>query len=325
MRAESDGTAYSVVRIDGTSGQRTVLYSVDYEETAMRVPVLTSALLIVVSVCCAAQPMRVVRPSVSQVLEQMTSSKWKERRAAFYDALALLESGKQRISDSDMLRRSLIQLLAAENSLNKPPEELAKQKPVIKDDTEDGVDKTLPPGTWSEERSEYYAELIGSVADLDDERAIPVLLAAAPTGGMATRGVARFGTIALDAVLAQVQGPDSDLAAGALFVIVEMLKLHTVNDAASQLRIKSALRAALASSDPRRRNCAVYAIEHLDDREEFVPTLRQLAEHDPAKLSGQPLKDGSIGDIYFVRRNAKRVLDSIARHEPLPSLPRTEH
>ncbi len=33
LTTESDGTAYSVVRINGTSGQRTVLYSVDYEET----------------------------------------------------------------------------------------------------------------------------------------------------------------------------------------------------------------------------------------------------------------------------------------------------
>jgi hypothetical protein len=251
----------------------------------------------------------------------MTSSKWKERRTAFYGALTLLESGWQNASDADTLRCGLIQLLDRENSLNKPPEELARQRTVPRDDEEEAADKTLPPGTWSEERSDYYADLIGSVADLDDERAIPVLLAAAQTGGMAAQGVARFGITALDPVLEQVRGSDSMLACGAIFVIHEMLKLRTANDAGSQLRIKNALREALSSTDSWRRSYAVSAIEYLDGREEFVPTLKQLAEHDPAKLGGQPLKDGSIGDIYYVRQDARRVLQGIAKHERPPAGP----
>ncbi len=287
----------------------------------MRATVLISTLLATAAYCVSAQPTRSVYPTVSQVLDRMTSSKWKERRTAFYGAISLLESGWQNASDADTLRCGLIQLLTRENSLNKPPEELARQRTVPRDDEEEAADKTLPPGTWSEERSDYYADLIGSVADLDDERAIPVLLAVTPTGGMATQGVARFGTKVLDPVLEQVKGPDSNLAAGALFVILEMLKLRTVNDTASHLRIKDALRTTLASPDARRRDCAIYAIEFLDDREEFVPMLKQLAEHDPDKLTGQPLKDGSIGDIYFVRRNARRVLQCIAKHERPPAGP----
>jgi hypothetical protein len=240
--------------------------------------------------------------------------------AAFYDAVTLLEADKRSASEIDRLRRGLIRLLTTENDLAESPEKLARRSTVIEDEKETS-DGTLPPGAWSEERTEYYAELIGSVAALDDERAIPVLLAVATSGGMAAQGVARFGTKALDAVLEQANGPDSKLAEGALFVIKQMLNLRTVHDAASLSRIKNALRTALASSDPGRRDSAVYAIEFLADREEFVPMLKQLAEHDPAKLSGQPLDDGGVGDLYFVRYNAKRVLDSIAKHEPLPSLP----
>lgn len=240
--------------------------------------------------------------------------------AAFYDALALLESDKRSASEIDRLRRGLIELLTMEIDVAQSPDKLARQSAVTADGKR--VSSGTPPlGAWSEEHSEYFAELVGSVAALDDERAIPVLLAVATSGGMAAQGVARFGTKALDAVLEQANGPDSKLAEGALFVITQMLNLRTVHDAASLSRIKNALRTALASSDPGRRDSAVYAIEFLADREEFVPMLKQLAEHDPAKLSAQPLNDGSVGDLYFVRYNAKRVLDNIARHEPLPRLP----
>ena len=154
------------------------------------------------------------------------------------------------------------------------------------------------------------------MAALRDERAIPALLGAAPTGGMATQGVARFGRKALDAVLEQVKSPNSDLASGAIFVLRDMLEFRTVNDPDSHLRIKNALRSALASPDSIVRSSAVGAIEFLDDREEFVAVLKDLAEHDPDKLAGQPLFDGTIGDAYFVRQIAKRLLRSIASHEP---------
>jgi hypothetical protein len=101
------------------------------------------------------------------------------------------------------------------------------------------------------------------VADFNDERAIPALLGAAGTGGMATRGVARFGKKALDLTLKQTESRDADLANGAAFVIREMLEMHTVSDPDSHIRIKSALRSALARPEFEVREAAIGAIEYL--------------------------------------------------------------
>jgi len=249
-----------------------------------------------------------------------------ERSKAFDEAATLLASGKLPAADVDNLKLGLIQLLVTEN--NEIQSLIAErnrsvrtagatgQSPASQRSADETADEAAPSGTESEDLSEYYPELIGTVAALRDERAIPALLGAAPTGGMATRGVARFGRKALDAVLEQVKSQDSELASGAIFVLRDMLEFRTANDPDSRLRIKNALRSALASPDSGVRYSAVGAIEYLDDREEFVPTLKDLAEHDPDKLAGQLLFDGTIGDAYFVRQIAKRLLLSIANHEP---------
>ncbi len=277
----------------------------------MRVAVLIPAFLVIAAICDAAQQAKVARPSVSQVRERMTSSKWRDRAAAFEDALRLLRSGTQSADETDRLRHSLIELLAKEEDLNR-----ARAKTMVLPRT-----MTKEEAAEAEEKYEYFTSLITSVSLLDDERAIPALLAVATTGGVACEGVARFGTKALDAVLEQARGPDSRLAAGALFVVIKMLGLRTVTDPVSLLRIKEALRTAIASSDPNPRQVAVWAIEYLEDREEFVPALKEIAAHDPAKLSGQPLWDGTIGDHYFVRSTAGLVLQRILNREPLPTTP----
>jgi len=169
---------------------------------------------------------------------------------------------------------------------------------------------------YGEGKSEYYAGLIAFVAGLNDERAIPALLGAAGSGGMATRAVAQFGKKALDTTLAQVKNPDPHLAEGALWVIREMLKMHTVPGPDSHLRIKDTLKSALASPDHDVRETAMFAIEYLDEREEFVPMLQNIAEHDPYK---SPFNLGGTGDRednqYVVRRGARLLLRKIANHE----------
>jgi hypothetical protein len=62
-------------------------------------------------------------------------------------------------------------------------------------------------------------------------------------------------------------------------------------------------------------------IEYLEDREEFVPALKEIEKHDPYKLPGQPMEDGTIGDRYSVRLIAGLVLQRILNHEPLPTTP----
>lgn len=260
----------------------------------MRLTVLISVFLAVAGLA-AAQQASTVYPTVSSVLDRMNSPTWTEREKAFEDATELVASGKQTPRDVDQLRLGMIQLLATENN----------DKVPAADERE------------GEENSEYYANLIGFVASLGDERAIPSLLGAASTGGIAIRGVAQFGKKALGPTLEQVKSPDPKLASGAVYVIREMLKMGTVSDPDSHLRIKNSLRSALASPEFAVRLSAIGAIEYLDDREEFVPMLKDAAEHDPVKLAGQKPDDGGDnGEFYPARQDARRLLRKIANHEP---------
>ncbi|MBZ5682709.1 MAG: hypothetical protein LAO24_21660 [Acidobacteriia bacterium] len=250
-----------------------------------------------------AQQSASVHQNVSRALQKLHSQTWADRSKAFEEAAALLAS-KQTPGDNDKLRVGLIQLLATENIQTKI---LANHHNA----DEDAEEKD------TEEYSEYYANLIGAVADLKDERAVPSLLGAANTGGMATRGIARFGKKALNLVLEQASSRDPSLASGAVFVIREMLEMHTVTDPDSHQRMKNALRLALGSPDFGVRDSAIYAIEYLDDREEFVIVLNEVAEHDPFKLAGEKPDDSrDIGKLYPVRHHARSLLRKIAEHQP---------
>jgi HEAT repeat protein len=223
----------------------------------------------------------------------MKSPTWTERKKAFEDATDPAGAEKRTTSDADRLRLAVIQLLITENNDKIPAA-----------DERDG-----------EENSEYYSSLIDEVAHLRDERAIPALLGAVMTGGMAIRGVAQFGEKALGPTLAQVNGRDFRQASGAVYVLQKMVEMRTANDNQSHLRIKKALRAAIGSPDSGVRQAAIFAIEYLDDREEFVPILKDLAERDSYKLAGQPSTDGTTADFYVVREHATKLLRKIANHE----------
>jgi hypothetical protein len=70
------------------------------------------------------------------------------------------------------------------------------------------------------------------------------------------------------------------------------------------------------------------AIEYLKDREQFAPILKDIAEHDPDKIPSQPNSDGTVGDFYFVRASAARLLQQIASQEQPPvdrGLPPSEY
>jgi len=270
----------------------------------MRVALFASLLLCIVQV--HAQETIGTQPTVSRALQGMKSPKWTQRQEAFGEAYDLLSSADTTPKDADRLRLGIIQLLVTENG---------DKAPVA--DESDG-----------EAQGEYYAGLIDFVGQMGDERAIPALLGASGTGRMATRAVARFGKKALDPTLAQVQGKDPRLADDALFVIRDMLEFGLVTDPQSRLRIRNAVRSALDAEDSGLRDTAVCLVEYLDNREEFVPKLKDIAEHDPAKLPNQPKADGSVGDFYFVRASAMRSLQQIENHERPPidrGLPPSEY
>jgi hypothetical protein len=224
----------------------------------------------------------------------MNSPTWIEREKAFEDATKITKSGKEAPQDVDRLRVGIFQLLATENN----------DKIPAADERE------------GDENSEYYESVISFVARSADERAIPSLLGAVSTGGTAIRGVAQFGKKALGPTLEQVKNQDSKLASGAVFVIREMLIMGTSSDPESHLQIKNALRSALISPEFVVRLSAIGAIECLEDREEFVPMLKEVAERDPVRLADQrPDDGGDNGEFYPARRNARRLLRKIENHE----------
>jgi hypothetical protein len=163
----------------------------------MRLTLFTFVLLAVAPLA-AAQQAGTVHPAVSSVVDRMTSAKWTERSKAFDEAAQVVNLGKETAGDVDHLRLGLIQLLATENSEMRRPNGKARQASGSSSNKDEAADEE-----GAEEYSEYYADLIGFVASLGDERVIPALLGAAGTGAMATQGVARFGGKALDQVLVE--------------------------------------------------------------------------------------------------------------------------
>lgn len=229
----------------------------------------------------------------------MKEARWADRYEGFIATASLLEDRKRSPEESDSLRLGLIGLLVTET--------------VASHDA-----ATIVTGTDQEREAygNYRGDLIGVVADLKDPRAIPALLGVANTGGLATRGIAHFGKTALDPVLKQMQGQDSQLAEGAVFIIRDMLAYRTVSDSESLTRIKNALRSALTRPEAIIRVSAIYAIEYMDDRDEFAPALKDLARSDPHKLDGLVAEDGQDGGVvYPVRRVARALLAKIANHE----------
>lgn len=272
----------------------------------MRAALLTCVLLASV-LQLSAQQNSTTRATVSGVLDRMDNTSRAEREKAFGEAGELLQSDTTSAKDADRLQLGIIQLLIRENK------EALKARESPSSNSASEAEQGEGEG---EEESDYYSVLVGFVANLNDVRAIPALLGAANTGGIATRGIARFGKQALDPTLEQVGSANADLAEGALWVVRDMLEFHLVSDPESHLRIKNALRTALGSSEFGVRVSAMGAIEYLDDREEFVPLLKEVAQNDPVKLAGQrPDDGGDNGEFYPARFDARRLLRKIANHE----------
>ena len=192
---------------------------------------------------------------------------------------------------SDQVKLGLIQLLSQENYYF--------------------VDSKSPPPDPHDEDDigEHYAQLIDTVASMDDERTIPALVGAMTTGGMAQRGLMKYGNKALGPVLDQLKNRDALVRASALGMGIALLERQ--NDAPSQARIRDLIRSSLADPKPVVRSHAIREIGCLGDREGFVPMLQQIAKTDPWKLPGKA-DDGGDGDAFYpVRFDARRVLQDI--------------
>ena len=165
------------------------------------------------------------------------------------------------------------------------------------------TDRKAAPGTYTERDTEHWATAIGLVSSLNDERAIPVLVGAMTTGGMAMNGILKYGQKALEPVLSKLNDPDPLVRSRALATAIVILQMK--NDRASHARVVSIIRAGLTDVEFLVRSSALGAIETLADKAQFVPALQGIRDHDPFIVPGQT--------NYPLRTRADRLLQEITK------------
>lgn len=268
----------------------------------MRLILLTCVLGLAISTT-AAQVQIQSQPTVdnlSDVIVRLGSANPREGEVAFDDLMKQVKSGSQsgtleptnteramatfmaaHSGQADSLKLGLIHLLNAENA-----------QPSF----------------------EYYPLVIDAVASLNDERAIPALVGAMATGGMAQRGLLKYGNKALEPVLnALKNGNNSQMRASALGTGVTILKKDSGTN--SRGRINSLIESSLRDSDQSVRTKAIMLIECLPNRTSFSPALNVIAQTDPIKLPGRGDDGVETDGFYPVRLQARRVLRAIQNNE----------
>ena len=247
---------------------------------------------------------------VSTILDRLNGNDLHTREAAFSDMMTLIGEGqkqtaepdraaalarffKQHPEHGDRIRLGLIQLLKADNA--------------------DFQGENTPPGTYTEHDMEHYAEVVNVVSSLDDERAIPVLVNAMTTGGMAQQGILKYGDKALAPVLEQLKSPDPLVQAPALTMSFALLEKRS--DPAAHAQIRELIFAYVKAPSAASRSIAVQEIGCLEDRQNFVPLLKEIATTDPQKLPGKALDGGDGNEFYPVRADARQVLRDIQNKE----------
>ncbi len=252
---------------------------------------------------------------VSATLDRMNKDDLHTREAAFNDMMTLIgeeqkqatEPGraaaltsflKQHPEQADRIKLGLIQLLKADN-----------------------VDfQGAAPGTYTEDDTEHYAEVVNVVSALKDERAIPVLVGAMATGGMAQQAIFQYGDKALDPVLEQLKSSDPLAQSQALRMSFALLAER--GDPASEAKIRELILAYVKAPLEPSRRIAVQEIGCLEDRQNFVPLLKEIAKTDPEKRPGKALDGGDADGFYPVRADARRVLRDIQNNKTCgPSAP----
>jgi hypothetical protein len=86
-------------------------------------------------------------------------------------------------------------------------------------------------------------------------------------------------------------------------------------DPASQAQIRELILAYVKAPLEPSRRIAVQEIDCLDDRQNFVPLLEEIAKTDPEKRGGKPLDGGDNNQFYPARADARRVLRHIKSNQ----------
>jgi hypothetical protein len=114
-------------------------------------------------------------------------------------------------------------------------------------------------------------------------------------------------------VLAQLKSSDDMVRTSALNMGIALLEQR--NDPGSNTQIKELIRSSLADESMIVRRPAVQQIGCLEDRQDFVPLLKEIARTDPEKLPGKALDGGDGNEFYPVRADARQVLRDIQNNE----------
>jgi hypothetical protein len=264
------------------------------------------SLALIISMPMTAQPSASLESDVSTILPRMNDHDLHTREAAFSQMMALIREGRKQATGS-----SHADVLST--FLYKHPEQADRIKlgliQLLKADNADFQDERAAPGTYAEDDTEHYAEVVNVVSSLNDERAVPALVEAMTTGGMAQQSLLKYGDKAIGPVLAQLKSSDDMVRSSALNMGIALLEQR--NDPASNAQIRELIRSSLADPSMIVRRTAVQQIGCLEDRQSFVPLLREIAKTDPQKLPGKALDGGDGNEFYPVRYDARRVLRDI--------------
>jgi hypothetical protein len=130
---------------------------------------------------------------------------------------------------------------------------------------------------------------------------------------MAQQSLLKYGDKAIGPVLAQLKSSDDMVRSSALNMGIALLEQR--NDPASNAQIKELIRSSLADESMIVRRTAVQQIGCLEDRQNFVPLLKEIAKTDPQTLPGKALDSGGGNEFYPVRYDARRVLRDIQNNE----------
>lgn len=154
--------------------------------------------------------------------------------------------------------------------------------------------------------SEYYADLIQSVSNLEDKRSIKVLLKdeVLLSGGIAREGIARLGDSAVASLTQEINiskaGTVRRLAI--LKTLQEMLSAGTIKSARDKKLIEKILLDSAYSANEDERIVSAYGLSAYDDKEAEA-TLQALSKGDKYSV---PSAHGGL--TYPVREAASRAI-----------------
>jgi hypothetical protein len=196
-----------------------------------------------------------------------------EDRAKMFETFVRAINGGQRKRNYDAIAKAL-PTDAAESLI----ELLSKENESV---------KSLPKAgsQLSETYTDYYADLIGTVAGLHNPAAIPALLKSAPTGWLAIRGITQFGAAALPPSAKILEEGDIPERRAAALIIKTILSDHQLS-AAQSAAVIPAIKVALEDPDGYTRLTALESVATLP-RDEFSAKVHVMQQKDEFRLGSE--------------------------------------